>query len=125
MKQDASYILDDLLAAWHKWARRQQPPGAIKACPMFKCAKSPRGWDSTHDLVDEELEGDRMEAIDFHVGEMPPIQRAALQINARKLATGHHVWFSARLPSDPLERAVILLDARAALVVRLNRSGVL
>lgn len=92
---------------------------------MFKSAKSPRGWDSTHDLVDDELEGDRMEAIDFHISEMPPIQRTALQINARNLATGFQVWSSVRLPLDPIERAVILIHARVALRLRLHRSGVL
>lgn len=125
MKQDATYILDDLLASWHQWATRKYQAGTIKACPMFKSAKSPRGWDSTSDLVDEELEGDRMEAIDFHVSEMQPIQRTALQINARNLVTGHNVWFSARLPPDPMERAAILAIARADLSARLNNAGVI
>ena len=80
MKQDANYLLDDLLASWHQWASRKHQVGEIKACPMFKSAKSPRGWDSTSDLVDEELEGGRMEAIDFQVGEMPSIHRTAVDV---------------------------------------------
>ena len=77
------------------------------------------------DVIEREIDGDRMAAVDFHVNELPPEQRTALQIEARNLVTGRPVWYSLRLPNDVHERAILVGTARAALMARLVDAGIL
>jgi hypothetical protein len=114
MKRDCD-TLDDLLIAWHQWAKGYQYVSDIHGSPMFNQAKSPRGWDAVQDIVDHEIDAPRMVAVNFHIFELPSIQCTAIQINARNLATGQAVWNSARLPADVEERQIILRAARNAL----------
>jgi hypothetical protein len=92
---------------------------------MFRHAKSGRGWDSTQDIIDEELSDSTMEAIDFQAGEMPEPHRSAIYAHARNLASKHAVWRSPRLPEDAQERAVLVMEARNMLTKRLLRAGVM
>lgn len=124
MTDDSRYILDTILADWHRWARGYQHVGDIGSQPMFAQARSSRGWDSVQDIVESEIDGDRMESINFHIFELPPLQCTAIQINARNLATGRNVWTSARLPQDLEARAVLLSAARSALMRKLVAAGV-
>ena len=117
--------LDDILARWHAWARGYSPAGRQGACPMFRQARSSRGWDDTADIIDAEVHQSTMEAVDFQVGEMQDPHRAAIHAHARNLHTGRSVWPSPRLPADPMERAVILLEAMNQLMRRLMAAGVL
>ena len=117
--------LDDLLATWHCWARGYRLTPDIHSSPLFARAQSPRGWDTVQEIVEHEIDGATMEAIDFHVSELQPAQRTAIQINARNLATGHHVWTSARLPVDQQQRAILVRDARQALAAKLISAGIL
>ena len=107
--------LDDLLIAWHRWAKGYQYGSDIHGSPMFNQAKSPRGWDTVQDIVDHEIDAPRMVAINFHIFELPSIQCTAIQINARNLSTGKSVWTSARLPDNVYQRQAILQAARNAL----------
>ena len=91
---------------------------------MFKQAKSPRGWDTVGDIVEAEIDGGRMATVNFHIFELPPLQCTAIQINARNIATGRVVWNSARLPTDPQERSLLLLEARNELMRKLILAGV-
>jgi hypothetical protein len=91
---------------------------------MFRDAKTSKGWDSTADIVDGELEHCRCASVDFHIGEMEPTYRTALGINARNPVTGHNVWSSPRLPNDLESRAQLLGMARSALMVRLAGAGI-
>ena len=117
--------LDDLLIAWHKWAKGYQHVGGINSSPAFRDAKTSRGWDTVADIVDGEIHHSVMESIDFNVMQLEPDYRTALQIQARNLATGRYVWTSPRLPNDIESRAQLLGLARVALIARLMSAGVL
>jgi len=125
MHDDARYLLDDLLAEWHRWAKGWQDVSAPKTSAMFSAVKISRQWDSEDDVLDGSIHNAQMKAFDFHVNELQPLQRTALQINARNLVTGRSVWTSARLPQDIEARAIILRDARNDLMKRLVCAGIL
>ena len=123
---ETRYLLDDMLSDWHRWASGWHGVATSTACAMFSNAKSSRQWDAECDVTDTALHNEQMKAIDFHVNELTDHQhRTALQIQARNLATGFHVWHSARLPSDVAQRAVILAEARNKLTQRLESAGIL
>ena len=125
MKDDTRYLLDSLLADWHKWARGWTGVAAYGSCAMFTGVKSSRQWDSEGDVLDGALHDSQMKAFDFHVNELEPLHRTALQIQARNLVTGKSVWTSVRLPTSIEERAIILTIARNSLTNRLISAGVL
>lgn len=125
MRDDSRYHLDEILASWHAWATGWTGVAAHGACAMFAGFRSSRQWDGEDDIVDATIHNTKMKAVDFHVSELAPMHRTALQINARNLATGRSVWTSARLPADIHERARVLADARNALTNRLQNAGVM
>jgi hypothetical protein len=132
MRNDSDVILDDLLQSWHRWMQGFQLCPQAGADPMFRHAKSGRGWDSTQDIIDEELSDSTMEAIDFAVsgdktglGGLPEPYRSAVYAHARNLSARVAVWGSPRLPQDPLERARLIGEARTMLTARLLRAGVI
>lgn len=125
MRDESKEILDSLLAQWHRWACGYRYVGGINSSPMFRDAKTSKGWDSVEEIIDSEIDGSRMEAVQFHIFELRPVYRTALQLNARNLHTGKTVWDSPRLPPDPEERAIMLMEARNLLLKRLLSAGVL
>lgn len=125
MRNEQHEILDSLLSEWHSWARAETLQPMRCADPMFRNAKSCKGWDSTSDVIEDEIRDKTMKAIDFQVGEMPEPHRSAIYIHARNCCTGRNVWVSPRMPSDPEERAVILLEAKNALMRRLLGAGIM
>lgn len=126
MRNDSDVILDDLLSRWHDWARGFQISPEAGADPMFRDVKSGRrNWDSLDDIIESDLTASTMKAMDFEVGEMADPYRAAIYVNARNLASGYSVWSNPRLPSDPLERAIVTTEARIILTKRLLRAGVM
>lgn len=128
---DADRLLDDILSRYHAWARAFSPLPVAGANPMFRRAKSARGWDSTSDIVDEEITGQIMEAVDFHISELPDDvaggrpYRSAIYCLARNCYSGRSEWMSPRLPRDPLERGVVVREARNLLSRRLIAAGVM
>lgn len=133
MHNDSAAILDDLLSRWHHWMKGKPANGVDRLDdPAFRNARSRSGWDSSDDVLDAELHSFTMQAIDFHVsgdgrgqGAMPEPYRAAIYVTARNCYTGAKVWLNPRLPKDPEERAVVLLEARNMLTVRLMNAGVM
>lgn len=125
MRDDSRYILDDLLSQWHRWAEGWTGVSAHGSCAMFTSVKSSRQWDGESDVIDGELHNAQMKALDFHVSELEPLHRTALQIQARNLVTGYSVWNSARLPQNLEERQLILSDARINLTKRLTSAGIM
>lgn len=125
MRDDSSQILDDLLSRWHSWAKGFAICPQPSADPMFRNAKSSRGWDTEGEIIDGELNASTMEGLDFEVGEMADPHRSAIYANARNLASRHTVWSSPRLPTDPAERAILVLEARNMLTKRLLRAGIM
>lgn len=125
MNDDTRQLFDDILRRWHHWSRGYRPIADVGSSPMFNQAKSGRQYETQYDLAERSLEDSTMESVDFHVYELPPTQRTAIQINARNIATGRSVWKSERLPADATERAIVLAGARAALMGRLMDAGIL
>jgi len=133
MHNDSDAILDDLLSRWHHWMKDKPINGVDRLDdPAFRDAQSRSGWDSADDLLDGHLEAVKMQAIDFHVsgdargqGGMPEPYRAAIYCIARNCYTGRKVWMNPRLPRDPQERGVVLMEARNLLTLRLLAAGVI
>lgn len=124
MKNEAVCILDDILSQWHAWSKGYRM-GQQGACPMFRQARSPRGWEDSSDITASDVHQSTMETVDFQVGEMRDPHRAAIYAHARNLHTGRAVWSSPRLPSDPQERAVVMTEAQNLLLRRLMSAGVI
>jgi hypothetical protein len=122
---DANHILDDWLSRWHAWGKSYKANQQAAQDPVFRNAKSGRGWDSIDDIIEDDLSGTTLESIDFHVSEMQDPYRAAIYILARNLYTGRSVWLSPRLPADPLERGTIIAEARNQITKRLMSAGVM
>jgi hypothetical protein len=125
MKDDTRELLDDILLRWHRWSAGYRAIADVGSSPMFKQCKSGRQYESQYEIAEHQLDDDAMKSVDFHVYELEPEHRTALQINARNLATGRSVWTSARLPTDLHARLVLLGAARTALAVRLVEAGIL
>lgn len=124
MKDDIHHFIDDLLCSWHRWAKGYQHVGGINTSPMFREVKVGRAWDTVDQIIDADIEHSRMEALDHIIMALCDVYRTALQIQAMNLYTGRSVWSSARLPTDAEARALILVDARAALISRLRDAGI-
>lgn len=125
MQNDSHVILEDLLSRWHHWAKGYRPIPSCGADPMFRNAKSAKGYDTTAEVIEDEITNAQMKAIDFQVGEMAEPHRSAIYIHARNCYTGHNVWLSPRLPKDPMERAKILGDAKSVIIGKLLSAGVM
>jgi secreted PhoX family phosphatase len=125
MRDDSKAIFDDVIARWHVWAKGYSVVRVAGSDPMFRDAKAGRCWDSADDILEAEINSKIMKAVDFQVSEMADPHRSAIHENARNCATGVSVWRSPRLPADPLERGVIVLEARNMLMRRLMAAGVL
>ena len=125
MRNDSKAILDDILSRWHSWSRGYSPLAVVAVDPMFRGEISRSGWDTSDDIIDAQLNGKIMEAVEFQVGEMKDPYRSAIHITARNCATGRSVWSSPRLPTDPLERGAIVVAARDQLTQRLMAAGVM
>lgn len=125
MTDDSRQLLNDILCQWHNWCRGYTAVRPVSVAPVFREARAGRQWDTVDDVIEREIDGDRMAAVDFHVNELDPIWRTALQIEARNLVTGRPVWYSLRLPSDVHARAILVGAARAALMARLVDAGIL
>lgn len=133
MHNDSNAILDDLLARWHHWMSGAPINGVDRLDdPAFRDAQSRTGWDSSGDVIDRELESKTMKAIDFQVGGdaraqggMGDPHRTAIYILARNCCTGQKVWYSERLPKDPIELGIVIQEARNILTRRLMAAGIL
>jgi hypothetical protein len=125
MKDDTRQLFDDLLCQWHHWSGGYRAIADVGSSPMFNQCRSGRQYDSQYELAEQALDNDAMKSVDFHVYELPPEQRTAIQINARNLVTGRNVWRSVRLPQDVVSRAILLAGARAALMCKLVDAGIL
>jgi hypothetical protein len=125
MINDSAAILDDLLSRWHHHCKGYSPVPVQGADPMFRMAVRPRGYDTATAIMEDEAERIKMEAMDFHVYELGDPHRSAILILARNCYTGRSVWLSPRLPKDPMERGVIVGQARSMLTRRLMAAGVM
>lgn len=125
MVDEQNTILDDLLSRWHTWNASYSLTTSPSTSPMFRQAKSSRGWDTPSEIVHDEVENSTMEKIDFVVCEMQEPHRSAIYAHARNLCTGKKVWSSPRLPGCPQERAIVLMEAINKLSWVLHDEGVI
>ena len=124
MRNETHELLDGLLQDWHRWSKGFQIVASHGTSAMFAGQRSSRQWDSENEVTDSTLHSQTMREFDFHVMELIPEYRTALQIQARNLVTGRQVWISPRLPNDIESRAQLLGLARSALLVRLISAGI-
>lgn len=125
IRDDFHDRLDDILSRWHHWAKGYIPVPTCGADPMFRNAKSPHSSHSAGEVTDAKVERDQLEAVEFHIFELCQLHRDAILIHARNCCTGRNVWLSPRLPKDPMERAQILVDAKAMLIGKLLSAGIM
>lgn len=126
MRNETDYLLDGLLADWHQWSRhtaqRAGYPGkaaGIGSVPSSSQYDWQNGVES--ELVDKRI----MLGFDAAINRVPQPWLTALQFEAKNLCVRYAVWVSPRLPTDPQERAVLILEARNKLLKELARDGVL
>lgn len=137
MMNDSQSMIDatvnDYLSRWHAWMQPQKINGTDHlADPAFREAQSYRGWEPESDVLDADWAKFTMKTIDFIVGGdnkgqggMEDPYRAAIYILARNCYTGCNVWLSPRLPKDPIQRGMVVAEARRILTSKLMQAGVL
>jgi hypothetical protein len=131
MQNDSHQILDDLLSRWHFHCKTYKEH-ARSADPTFRHSLRAKGEQTLVAITEDQLEAGQMLGVEFAVsgdqkghGAMPEPYRTAIYINARNCYTGHSVWISPRLPSDAEKRAELVATARAMLMERLFRAGIM
>jgi hypothetical protein len=123
--QELEEGLNKILAAWHEWSANFPDGIAYPTVAVFaKQWRTSRQYDDDNGAQEQDAHNDRMEIVDAAVNAIPIPWRTALHINARNLCTGVAVWRSARLPADDMERAAMVVAARALLVEELTTRGV-
>ena len=126
MQNDIQDLLSSMLADWHNWSHhtreRSGPPGKA---PVFGQSRSNSQYDWENGLESDAIDRRIMQGFDNAAQRVPQPWLTALQFEARNLAVGYEVWTSPRLPADPQEREVLILEARNRLLKELARDGVL
>lgn len=129
MEHEATAIdasLDALLVLMHHASSHERVvAGYPSEAAGMKLYRASRQYDHDNGAADGDADACLGHAVEIQVEKMHEPHRTAIRINARNLATGHHVWGSARLPLDPVERAVILLEARNHIMRKLQTEGLL
>lgn len=115
--------LDDVLVRWHWWAASERDgagyPAETSYCRMYRTS---RQYDDTNGALDAGIEGKLMQAVDNAIQRLERLERIALSIDARNLATGCHVWSSAALPNGE-ELVTLMAEARLRLREVLEEAG--
>lgn len=118
--------LDALLIMWHTFASQERLgwgyPSRAPASHQYRCS---RQYDDQNGSLDGDVDKQIAKAVGHQVDKMTEPHRTAIHINARNLKVGVSVWQSTRLPSDQLERARIVSDARDMLARRMIAEGLL
>jgi hypothetical protein len=125
MIDESRAILDDILSRWHAHCRGYSVLDVVGVDPLFRDKICRSGWDSSDDILDAQINGKIMDAVEFQVGEMKEPHRSAIHVIARNLYAGNSVWSSPRLPIDPTARAVVMGEARQQITARLMACGVM
>lgn len=127
MKRDAPFLndqVDDLLTSWHHWSSHYREgrgyPHTAAGCESWRCS---RQHDDANGALDIALETTTMRAVDFEIGELSMLHRAAIMERAKNLAVGKKVFFHPRLPDDKLERQPIIDAARREILRRMVKRG--
>lgn len=115
--------LDDVLVRWHWWAASERDgagyPAETSYCRMYRAS---RQYDDSNGALDAGIEGKLMQAVDSAIHQLARLERIALAIDARNLATGCRVWSSAALP-DGEGLVALMAEARLNLREALEGAG--
>lgn len=125
-QQEINEALNDLLRRWHAHCLGYTPgksyPSGDAVCRSTSTASH---WDWWNGSMDAAVEKKIIEGFDGVMWNIPQPYLTALQFQARNLYTGKQVWTSPRLPLDPMERGVLLMEARNILLKGLARAGIM
>lgn len=126
MNNDIQSVLSGLLCDWHNYCQHtaHKHGFAGKAAGFGQCRSSSQ-YDWQNGVEDEMVDRRIMQGFDAAIQRVAQPWFTALQFEARNLAVRHQVWASPRLPADPEERAVLILEARVRLLKELAKDGVL
>jgi hypothetical protein len=118
--------LDGLLIVWRKWQQAESVgQGYPTTAPGCKLYRASRQYDDSNGALDSDMDATLGAAVDAHIEEIAQPHKTALHLDARNLVTGVSVWSSARLPIDPMARAIIVAEARGQLIRRLQSAGLM
>lgn len=125
MQSDIDNLLNSLLVQWHRWGTRcSMGKGYPTRDATCRGARASRQYDDDNGALDAAIDDSVMESFDAAAYRVHQPWLTALQFQARNMATAA-VWTSPRLPTDPMERAVLTLEARNRLMKELARNGIL
>lgn len=126
MQNDIQNVLSGMLADWHHYCQRTaHKHGFAGKAAGFGQSRSNSQYDWWNGVEDEMVDRRIMQGFDAAAQRIPQPWLTALQFEARNLAVRYQVWASPRLPADPKEREVLILEARTKLLRELARDGVL
>lgn len=109
--------LADLLTVWWRAEQRSELAalGMPRECPSTRGFRSTALWNAENDDDVGWYWPAAVRAVASAVDALPGVQRAAVHVAARNLATGAQVWVSSRLPADPAARDAVFAGAFSAL----------
>lgn len=126
MQNDIQSILSGMLADWHRWSTHTHHRGGFAGkAAGFGQSRSNSQFDWENGLESEMVDKRIMQGFDNAIQRVPQPWHTALQFEAKNLAVRYQVWTSPRLPKDPQEREVLVLEARVKLLRELAKDGVL
>lgn len=129
MEHEATAIdasLDALLILMHEASSHERVvAGYPSEAAGMKLYRPSRQYDHDNGAADCDADASLGHAVEAQVDQMAEPHRTAIRVNARNLATGHHVWSSARLPLCPVERSILIMEARNQIMRRLQTEGLL
>lgn len=126
MQNDIQNVLSGLLADWHRFCTHTASKGGYPGkAPGFGQCRSNSQFDWQNGVEDEMVDRRIMQGFDAAIQRVAQPWFTALQFEARNLAVRYQVWASPRLPTDPREREVLILEARVRLLKELAKDGVL
>lgn len=123
MRDNPDNLLDGILQDWHAASRAEPLVPERTECVTFAHHATNRGADFEHEIAEESIDATRMQAIQFHIDQLSPLHRTALEFEARNLNARVKVWRSARLPEDKAAREAVIKAARDDLMRRLANDG--
>lgn len=123
-------IIDDLLARWHDYRSGYAlSKGHASSSASCQAESDWSAYDRDNGVTDQAMERDIMRAVDRAIERIPNTPHpwhTMICFEARNLWCEVAVWTSARLPNPKTpEFEVIRLEARAKLMVQLQREGCL
>jgi hypothetical protein len=126
MRNDIQDVLSGMLADWHRYCQHTADrAGFAGRAAGFGQSRSNSQFDWENGLESDLVDKRIMQGFDAAIQRVPQPWLTALQFEARNLAVRYQVWVSPRLPTNPQEREVLILEARNRLLKELAKDGVL